>query len=346
MTDVHLEKLTKIYPGNIEPAVNNVTLQIESGSLTALLGPSACGKSTILKMIAGLLTPTSGDILFDDQSILNLPPERRDAVMVFQNHLLFPYMTVGENVGFGLKMRHRPKKEIARSVGKMLELVQLGGMRNRKPAELSGGQQQRVALARALVLRPKILLLDEPFSNLDTNLRLEMQRLLKSLHEELGTTMLFVTHDQEEAVSLADKIALILDGTLRQYARSTELFDQPADQEVAQFFGAKNFIPGKCSGGHFNCALGRLALPEPANETGTILTFRPEHVIIGTTENTENSFQATLISKKFFGSQTRLYLRKNDVTFEAILPPHQAETLWDGSTVSVKLPRRSLWVLP
>ena len=344
MTDVSLENLTKIYPGSSAPAVNNVSLQIESGSLTALLGPSACGKSTILKMIAGLLAPTSGDIRFDDQSILNLPPDQRDAVMVFQSHLLFPYMTVGENVGFGLKMRHRPKTEISQAVGRMLDLVQLGGMEQRKPAQLSGGQQQRVALARALVLRPKILLLDEPFSNLDANLRLEMQQLLKSLHEELGTTMLFVTHDQEEAVSLSSRIALILGGTLRQYAPAASLYDQPVDQEVAKFFGAKNFIPGVSGSGYFECTLGRLALPEAAT-AGNILTFRPENVVIGTTGDLENSFQARLISKKFLGSQTRLELCKDDIKFEALLSPHIAVPLMEGSSVNVHLPRRSLWVL-
>ncbi|MDF2366549.1 ABC transporter ATP-binding protein [Sneathiella sp.] len=345
MTNVSLENLTKFYPGETMPAVKNVSLQVESGSLTALLGPSACGKSTILKMIAGLLAPTSGNIRFDGQSILRLPPDRRDAVMVFQNHLLFPYMTAGENVGFGLKMRHRTRKEITQAVSRMLELVQLAGMEQRKPSQLSGGQQQRVALARALVLRPQILLLDEPFSNLDANLRLEMQQLLISLHQKLGTTMLFVTHDQEEAVSLSSRIALVLEGTLRQYAPAATLYDQPADREVAKFFGAKNFIPGNCTDGYFECALGCLALPEEASIAGKILTFRPENVILGTARNTENSFQATLMSKKFLGSQTRLELRKDAVTFQALLAPHIAEPLMEGSPVSVHLPRRSLWVL-
>ena len=253
-----LEHLTKYYSGSETPAVDNVSLEVESGSLTALLGPSACGKSTILKMIAGLLTPTSGDIRFSDISVLKQPPQSRDAVMVFQDHLLFPYMSVGENVGFGLKMRGRPKAETTRAVGKILELVQLNGLDHRKPSQLSGGQQQRVALARALILRPRILLLDEPFSNLDESLRLEMQTLLKSLHEEMKTTMLFVTHDQEEAIALADKIALLLSGQLRQYDIPQNLYNRPKDRDVAKFFGAQNFIPGRIVSGKFCCPFGQL----------------------------------------------------------------------------------------
>ncbi|MBO0332383.1 ABC transporter ATP-binding protein [Sneathiella sp. CAU 1612] len=345
MTDVSLEKLTKAYPGQTRPAVNDVSMHIDGGSLTALLGPSACGKSTILKMIAGLLPPTSGDIRFARQSVLQLPPNRRDAVMVFQNHLLFPYMTVGENIGFGLKMRHEPKKDIDRAVGRMLELVQLEDMGTRKPNQLSGGQQQRVALARALILRPKILLLDEPFSNLDANLRLEMQQLLNSLHQELGTTMLFVTHDKEEAVGLSSKIALILNGTLRQYASATVLYGQPKDEDVARFFGARNFVPGKCGPGYFDCALGRFTLPESVSSTGRLLTFRPENIVVGGDNILENSFHATLASKQFLGSQTVLGLQKGDIFFEALLSPQIAEPLQEGSTVSVHLPQRSLWIL-
>ncbi|MZR29398.1 ABC transporter ATP-binding protein [Sneathiella litorea] len=346
MTNVSIENLVKLYPGRSVPAVKDVSLLIETGSLTALLGPSACGKSTILKMIAGLLAPTSGDIRFGDHSILRLPPEKRDAVMVFQDHLLFPYMTVAENIGFGLKMRRRPKAEISHAVGTMLELVKLDGMATRKPNQLSGGQQQRIALARALILRPKILLLDEPFSSLDANLRLEMQQLLKSLHQEMGMTMLFVTHDQEEAVALSSKIALILDGTLRQYADAATLYGQPEDLDVAKFFGAKNFIPGISSSGHFECALGRLTLPVTANSNGSMLTFRPENVVIGVTDSAENSFHATIESKKFLGNQTQLRLSKGGTTFDASLPPLIAAPLLEGSTVSVHLPRQSLWALP
>ncbi|WP_340148940.1 ABC transporter ATP-binding protein [uncultured Sneathiella sp.] len=346
MSDLALEHLTKVYPGSETPAVDNVSLEVESGSLTALLGPSACGKSTILKMIAGLLTPTSGDIRFSGSSVLRQPPQSRDAVMVFQDHLLFPYLTVGENVSFGLKMRGRPKEEIASAVREILELVQLSGLEKRKPSELSGGQQQRVALARALILRPKILLLDEPFSNLDESLRLEMQALLKSLHTEMKTTMLFVTHDQEEAITLADKIALLLSGRLRQYDIPQNLYNHPKDREVAQFFGARNFISGRVEAGKFDCPLGQIVLPENAPADGRLLTIRPENIVIGSGARSDNSFPATITSKKFLGSQTRLELIAAEQELSALLSPNTAESLQTGTEVIIQLPRQSLWVLP
>ncbi|MCA9784892.1 MAG: ABC transporter ATP-binding protein, partial [Candidatus Cloacimonetes bacterium] len=178
----------------------------------ALLGPSGCGKTTTMRMLAGLLQPSSGDIRFEGKSVMAVPPERRGAVMVFQKHLLFPHMSVAENIGFGLKMRGMGKAEIARRVGAMLALVQLPGYEKRRPHQLSGGQQQRVALARALVIEPTVLLLDEPLANLDANLRLEMRKLIRNLQQELNITTFFVTHDQEEAVMLADRVALMVDG--------------------------------------------------------------------------------------------------------------------------------------
>src|SRR5690606_34371788 len=198
MTQLELQDVSKIYPGAALPAIDGLSLSVEEGALTALLGPSASGKSTILKMIAGLIDPTSGDIRLRGRSILSLPPDKRDIVLVFQEHLLFPHLNVADNIGFGLRMRRQSRAEIARDVDEMMDLLRLGGLAARKPAALSGGQQQRVALARALVLRPKLLLLDEPFANLDAPLRIEMQSLLKSLQQSTGTTMLFVTHDQSE----------------------------------------------------------------------------------------------------------------------------------------------------
>ena len=207
MTQVAIKELTKVYPGADAPSVDNLTLDIGSGDLAALLGPSGCGKTTTMKMIAGLLPPTAGDVAFDGRSVLNDKPENRGVVMVFQNYLLFPYMSVADNIGFGLKMRKVPRGEIARRVGEMLELVRLPDLGARRPRELSGGQQQRVALARALIVKPRVLLLDEPLSNLDAHLRFEMRDLIRGLQQEMGITTIFVTHDQEEAVVLADRIA-------------------------------------------------------------------------------------------------------------------------------------------
>ena len=195
MTHVSIQSLTKVYPGATEPSLNKLSLEIESGELTALLGPSGCGKTTTMKMIAGLLAPTSGDVTFDGRSILADKPEHRGVVMVFQNYLLFPYMSVADNVGFGLKMRKVDKSEIDRRVADILALVKLPDLGKRRPSELSGGQQQRVALARALIVQPKVLLLDEPLSNLDAHLRIEMRDLIRSLQQEMGiTTILSLIH--------------------------------------------------------------------------------------------------------------------------------------------------------
>ncbi|MEO1444181.1 MAG: ABC transporter ATP-binding protein, partial [Chloroflexota bacterium] len=210
MTQVTLHSLTKTY--NDVPVVNQLNLEIETGKLTALLGPSGSGKTTTMKMIAGLLRPNGGDIQFNGQSILKIPPEKRGAVMVFQNYLLFPYMSVGDNIGFGLKMRGESKDVIQKRVAEMLELVQLPGIEERRPKQLSGGQQQRVALARALIVQPNVLLLDEPLSNLDAHLRDEMRDLIMGIQQDMSITTVFVTHDQEEAVVLADRIALLFEG--------------------------------------------------------------------------------------------------------------------------------------
>ena len=244
MTHVSLKELTKVYPGASEPSLDRLNLEIASGELTALLGPSGCGKTTTMKMIAGLLVPTSGDVTFDGRSVLNDKPEHRGVVMVFQNYLLFPYMSVADNIGFGLKMRKVDKGEIERRVAEMLELVKLPDLGKRRPSELSGGQQQRVALARALIVHPNVLLLDEPLSNLDAHLRFEMRDLIRSLQQEMGITTIFVTHDQEEAVVLADKVALILDGRLKQYAKADMFYKQPVDEATARFFGGQNFSAG------------------------------------------------------------------------------------------------------
>lgn len=346
MTELVLQDLCKVYPGNEKPVVDNISLRVRSGSLTALLGPSASGKSTILKIIAGLLAPSSGDVLVEKRSVLHLPPERRNAVLVFQDNLLFPYLTVGENIGFGLRMRRRPKSEITAAVGRMMELIQLNGLEKRKPSELSGGQQQRVALARALVLRPRLMLLDEPFSNLDAHLRLEMQSLLKGLHRETGTTMLFVTHDQSEAVRLADQIALIFRGQLRQYDTPDAFYSRPDDREVAEFFGGRNFIEGVMKDGHFECALGRLQLPANAPQQGRILTFRPENVVIGECDVETNRITAILEDRQFLGDRTMLRLRCGPVVFSTYSSPLAATSYVIGEQISACLPPDGLWLLP
>ena len=198
MTAVYLKSLTKVYPQSSVGAVRDLSLEVKSGELVALLGPSGCGKTTTLKMIAGLHEPSSGDVLFDDRRVTRIPAERRGVAMVFQKPLLFPYMTIGDNVGFGLKMRGTKGTEIATRIKQMLELVRLPGLEARRPKQLSGGQEQRVSLARALIIEPQVLLLDEPLSQLDANLRIEMRELILRIQRQLGITTICVTHDQEE----------------------------------------------------------------------------------------------------------------------------------------------------
>ncbi len=242
MTEVKLQNLSVNY-GRTQ-ALREFTLTIGAGELVALLGPSGCGKTTVLKVVAGLLAPGGGEVLFDDASILPIPAERRGATMVFQKPLLFPHLTVAENVAFGLKMRRLGKAEIARRVAEVLQWVRLYGYERRKPNELSGGQEQRVSLARALVTEPRVLLLDEPFSALDENLRGEMRQLVRELQQRLHITAIFVTHDQREAFAVADRVALLLDGRIEQCGQPRDLLLEPASAPAAQFFGWK-LLPGE-----------------------------------------------------------------------------------------------------
>ena len=345
MTHVSIKELTKVYPGADAPALDRLSLEIPTGELTALLGPSGCGKTTTMKMIAGLLEPTSGDVTFDGRSVLRDKPENRGVVMVFQNYLLFPYMSVADNVGFGLKMRKTDPAEIKQRVGKMLELVKLPDLGDRKPSALSGGQQQRVALARALIVQPNVLLLDEPLSNLDAHLRFEMRDLIRSLQQEMGITTIFVTHDQEEAVVLADRVALILNGQMKQYDKADAFYKRPVDEATARFFGGHNFIPGTSDGHTFECALGKLTLPEGATHGQGKLTFRPENVRIGQPGTTENILNAQINDIIYMGTQTRLRLSVGDTNIEAVVNPNEIETYSVNDALPIHLPRQTLWVI-
>ena len=345
MTHVSIKNLTKVYPGLTVPSLDNLSLEINSGSLTALLGPSGCGKTTTMKMIAGLLDQTSGDVTFDGTSILKEKPENRGVVMVFQNHLLFPYMNVQDNIGFGLKMRDVHKDEIFNRVIKMLDLVKLPNMENRMPKELSGGQQQRVALARALIVQPRVLLLDEPLSNLDAHLRFEMRDLIRNLQQSMGITTIFVTHDQEEAVVLADQVALILDGKLKQYAQPDVFYKKPIDVVTAKFFGGQNFIKGTSKNNNFSSNIGKLALPKDCLQGNGILTFRPENVQIGKGPKSVNTIKAKIIEKIFLGTQTRLKLSIKDEVIQAIANPNEVDEKETGIEIDINIPPSCLWVI-
>ncbi len=229
-------------------ALRDLNLVVEKGEFIALLGPSGCGKSTALNCIAGLLPVTGGQILLDDTRIDTLRPEERGFGMVFQNYALFPHMSIRKNVGFGLRMQRVAKSEIERRVDQALEMVHLTGQGDKLPGQLSGGQQQRVAIARAVVIEPPVVLMDEPLSNLDAKLRLEMRQEIRRIHAEINATTIYVTHDQEEALSLADRIVVLRDGVIRQVGTPADLYFRPAHLDVADFMGYRNRLPGRLCG--------------------------------------------------------------------------------------------------
>lgn len=243
---VELKNVVKRFPG--VTAVDHVTINVEKEKVFSLLGPSGCGKTTTLRLIAGLETLDEGDVLIDGNVVNDIPPYKRECSTVFQNLALFPHMTIESNIAYGLERRKVPAPEIKRRVGEMLELMGLPGMEKRRPSQLSGGQQQRVALARSLVLRPKILLLDEPLASLDRKLRKEMQVELKRIQHEVGITFLYVTHDQKVSLSISDIISVMKDGKLEQVGTPEDIYERPRTKFVADFMGATNIFSGKVTG--------------------------------------------------------------------------------------------------
>jgi spermidine/putrescine transport system ATP-binding protein len=246
LVDITLETVTKRFDDVV--AVDELSLEIEQGSFFALLGPSGCGKTTTLRMIGGFEEPTAGAIRLGERDVTGLPPYKRDVNTVFQSYALFPHLSIFENVAFGLRRQGRRRGELRGSVLEMLRLVELEGMENRKPRQLSGGQQQRVALARALVCRPRVLLLDEPLGALDLKLRKQMQLFLKRIQHDVGITFVHVTHDQEEAMTMADRIAVMNKGRIEQLGTPSELYETPQTAFVAGFLGISNLLPGTVSG--------------------------------------------------------------------------------------------------
>lgn len=322
-TSVRIENVTKRF-GNFL-ANDNVNLEIEKGDFVSLLGPSGCGKTTLLSMILGIQDITSGNIYFDDVPIQDIPIYKRDVGMVFQNYALFPHMTVFDNVAFGLKMRKMPKEEIKTEVENALALVKLEGLEKRFPRELSGGQQQRVALARAIVVKPRVLLLDEPLSNLDAQLREGMRFELKRLHKSLGITTIYVTHDQIEALSLSTKIAVMKSGVVQQYGTPLEIFHNPANSFVAEFVGYSNFLFGKVTKINGNFATvedDKYGYVLEADVTHLLektelkvgdyatVTIKPESVQLleGSGNGAANTFDVTVELNDYTGTSTRYEL--------------------------------------
>jgi putative spermidine/putrescine transport system ATP-binding protein len=285
-TPLSLDRITHRYGASV--AVDDVSLAIAPGELVALLGPSGCGKTTLLRIVAGLLRQTEGHVLIDDGVVDALPPNERGAGIVFQNYALFPHMTVEQNVAYGLRARGAPRGQITETVDRMLSLVKMQALRGRFPRELSGGQQQRVALARTLAVAPRVLLLDEPFAALDKNLRLDMQIEVKRIQRELSITTIMVTHDQEEALSMADRVAVMDGGRVEQFAPPESIYDRPESLFVARFIGTANLVPGQlhmdASGASFAPTVGgylSLSVARPCSRSGAaVLSVRPEHWLL------------------------------------------------------------------
>lgn len=300
-------------------ALNNVSVSVAQNEFFTLLGPSGCGKTTLLRVIAGFVDPTEGTVTMDGDNLLALPPHRRPVNTVFQNYALFPHLTVRQNIAFGLEMLGKPKTEITDTVEEMMALVQMEGMADRQTSQISGGQQQRVALARALAPKPKVLLLDEPLSALDFKLRKSMQIELKRLQTETGITFIFVTHDQEEALTMSDRIAVMHAGSIRQIGPPREIYDHPAERFVADFIGDTNFLPVKivtAQGSEAQVELGSgnrvAARLNNAHNGGdvTTLAVRPEHARV--VPEADGLMTGRLSNLVYFGTDTHYHVDLDD----------------------------------
>lgn len=332
-------------------ALKSIDITIEEGEFFTLLGPSGCGKTTLLRLIAGFEQPSGGQLVLDGKDIAMIPPNHRPVNTVFQSYALFPHMTVAQNVAFGLEARGTNPAEIAPRVDEILEIVQMAHLRDRKSSQMSGGQQQRVALARALAPRPRILLLDEPLSALDLKLRKQMQVELKRLQRELGLTFIFVTHDQDEALTMSDRIAVMEGGTLQQVASPRALYDHPANRFVAEFIGEANFLPGTIVDDKLILA-GSPPAPLPRDTKGggpVTIMIRPEQVVVGATDEKAITLDGRIEALVFSGTDTHVSLRlQNGGTLSLRAPntSHAATPLSEGQSLTVSLPIDALRVLP
>lgn len=314
---VELRRVTKRFPGMT--AVSEVDLLIRAGEFITLLGPSGCGKTTLLRMISGFETPTEGTVLLEGKDVTREPPYRRDVNQVFQSYALFPHMSVKENIAFGLKMKKVARPEMEERVRAAIAMVSLEGMEGRKPTQLSGGQRQRVALARAIVCRPKVLLLDEPLSALDAKLRHSMQLELKALQKKLGITFIFVTHDQEEALTMSDRIAVINRGKIEQLGDVDEIYHRPKTTFVANFIGQANILPatvvsreGERARIRLEGGLELVAVADrlPAEVSSALVSIRPEKILLRKEAGGgENWFEAVVEDEIFKGAIDQLRLK-------------------------------------
>ena len=336
-------------------AVDGITINVRQGELVTLLGPSGCGKTTTLRMIAGFEIPTSGDILIDGESIIATPPNKRPTTMVFQNYALFPHMSVAENIGYGLKIHKKSPGTIRERTEKIMRLVGLSGLEKRSPAQLSGGQQQRVSLARSLIMEPKVLLFDEPLSNLDAKLRVSTRLEIRKLQHRLQITTVYVTHDQEEAMTLSDRVVIMNEGRIQQVGTPQEIYARPDNRFVADFIGKANFLEGRITGKmeadriEVDILGQKIKAPRPersfARGDRVLILARPESIELG--PKTTASLTGTVQETVYLGSEMiyEVKLGSSILTVE-LTNPQEQRGFDKGEEVSVRLKERSLHLLP
>lgn len=341
MTRVEITSLRKTYPNTAVPVLKDFSLSIADGEMVALLGPSGTGKSTLLKIIAGIERPDSGEVCFDGDSILKVEPNKRGAVLMFQKLYLFPFLNVEENIGFGLKMQGVSAESIRSEVKRMLNLIGLPGIEKRRPGQLSGGEGQRVALARALVTNPKLLMLDEPLNSLDAPVRMNLQEAIRTIQRELGITTIFVTHDLGEAMAMSDRMAILLNGKITAYDKPNLLFHRPPCVDTAKFVGVSLFLKGEAGNGWLDTALGRVRIPDEEKSGQCIYAIRPEHIRLQK-DNSENSLAGLVQSCLYRGEALEYQLQIGDVLTRARLAM-PAPTFEHGEQVFVQLPAEHLF---
>jgi len=336
-------------------AVENVNLTVREGELVTLLGPSGCGKTTTLRMISGFENPTSGDMFIDGERINSIPPNQRPTTLVFQNYALFPHMKVAENISYGLRIRNLPRPVIEKRTEEAMRLVGLGGMGGRSPAQLSGGQQQRVSLARSLIMEPKVLLLDEPLSNLDAKLRVATRLEIRHLQQRIGITSVYVTHDQEEAMTLSDRVVIMRSGRIQQVGTPQEIYTRPVNKFVAGFIGRANFIEAEFirTTSQTEAEVGlfgrKISIPKPeaSCEAGDklILVVRPEAIDPG--PPSEDLVCGEIIETVYLGNQVTYRVKTDGMVLSVETANPQAHArLLEGDTVSLSFAPESLHVLP
>ena len=316
--NVTFQNVTKAFGSSF--VVDDLTLSTDDGEFVVLLGPSGCGKTTTLRMLAGLEDVTSGDIFIGEERVNQIPTQQRDIAMVFQSYALYPHMTIAENIGYPLRVRKTAREETDRRVSRVAKMLEIDGLLARRPRDLSGGERQRVALARAIIREPRVYLMDEPLSNLDARLRVQMRGELKRLQHELATTTVYVTHDQAEAMTLAHRVAVMREGRLQQFDTPINIYNRPANRFVAEFVGSPsmNFIEGRVRSGERMFASGNVALPLLASQieqmndhAGVTLGIRPEHTQLSTSAR-EGWLPATVYVTEQMGNETFVFLRLAD----------------------------------